>query len=69
MPTVPEIANCKISPIKVTLPDGKLYAMTEILMTDVRGVPYCSRTWEQLPDTPFMRAYQIEQFKKRWSKQ
>jgi len=62
----PEIAECKIVPRKVTLADGKLYAMTEILMTDGRGTNYCSRTWEQLADSPFMRAYQIEQFKKRW---
>lgn len=62
---IPEIVECKLAPYKFLGGDGKLYAGTEILMTDTDGRHYCSRTWDQIPDTAFMRAHQIEQFKKR----
>jgi hypothetical protein len=46
----------------------ELYAFSEIYMLDADGQSYLSRTWEELPDTPFMRAHQIAQFKKRWAR-
>jgi hypothetical protein len=62
----PEIVECNIVRRTTQLADGKIYAFTEILMVDASGVPRCSRTWEDLPDTPFMRSHQIAQFKQRW---
>lgn len=68
---MPEIIECKI--VRKTTHYGmggairpELYAFSEILMTDSNGVHYCSRTWEDLPNTPFARGHQIDQFKKRW---
>jgi hypothetical protein len=69
----PEIIECKI--VRRTTHYGmsgvirpELYAFSEILMTDENGKHYCSRTWEDLPDTPFTRAHQIAQFKQRWER-
>lgn len=71
IPGPPKIVECKI--VRKTTHYGmggvirpELYAFSEILMTDEHGVHYCSRTWEELPNTPFMVGYQIEQFRKRW---
>jgi hypothetical protein len=65
-----EIVECKI--VRKTTHYGMggvirpdLYAFSEILMTDSDGRHYCSRTWEELPDTAFMRSFQIDQFHKR----
>ena len=68
--SAPEIVECTITR-RVTAYAGdvvrdKLYAFSEILMTDDRGRHYCSRTWDNLTDSPHARAYQIAQFKARW---
>ncbi len=71
----PEIVECTINRRTTHYSGGgreggrfgeALYAFSEILMIDANGRHYCSRTWEELPNTPFSRAHQIEQFKKRW---
>jgi hypothetical protein len=64
--SAPDIIECRVIDRKIVLGDGKLYACSEIFMTDERGQHYCSRTWESLTDDPFQRAYQIAQFKQRW---
>ena len=66
----PEIVECQIVR-RTTNYDRdmirpKLYAFSEILMTDSLGRHYCSRTWDELKDSPFARAHQIAEFKKRW---
>jgi hypothetical protein len=68
--SAPEIVECTITR-RTTAYDRdvirpKLYAFSEILMTDADGQHYCSRTWDELKDSPFARAHQIEEFKKRW---
>jgi hypothetical protein len=69
----PEIVECTITRrtthygTKGEIRPG-LYAFSEIHMLDENGVNYLSRTWEELPDTPFMRAHQISEFKKRWER-
>ena len=71
--SAPEIVECTIT--RRTTHYGmngvirpELYAFSEIYMLDVNGVSYLSRTWEELPDTPFMKAHQISEFKKRWER-
>lgn len=68
--SAPEIKECRIVQ-RTTCYDRdvirpKEYAFSEILMTDVHGQQYCSRTWDKLDDSPHARAHQVEQFKKRW---
>lgn len=68
--SAPEIVECTIVR-RVTHYDRdairpQLYAFSEVLMKDVGGQHYCSRTWEELKDSPFARAHQVEQFKTRW---
>jgi hypothetical protein len=68
--SAPEIVECTITR-RTTYQDRdvirpQLYAFSEILMTDAGGRHYCSRTWEELKDSQFARAHQIEEFKKRW---
>lgn len=74
--SVPEIVECKINRRTTYYSGGgreggsfgeSLYAFSEILMTDDAGRHYCSRTWEELPNTAFARAHQIDQFKRRWA--
>ena len=71
--SAPEIVECTITRrttrygMKGEIRPG-LYAFSEIHMLDENGVNYLSRTWEELPDTPFMRAHQIAEFKKRWER-
>lgn len=66
----PKIVECKI--IRRTTNYDKnvvrpqAYAFAEILMVDEHGVRYCSRTWDEVSDTAFSRAHQIDLFNKRW---
>jgi hypothetical protein len=43
----------------------QLYAFSEVLIT-AAGQHYLSRVWHEIPDTPFNRADQATQFRKRW---
>lgn len=68
--STPEIVECKITRRTTHYGMGgvlrpELYAFSEILMTDSTGRHYCSRTWEEVKDSPFARAHQIAEFKKR----
>jgi len=67
---VPEIVECEIvrrtTHMDKDVVRPQAYAFSEILMTDSEGRHYCSRTWDELKDSPFARAHQIEEFKKRW---
>jgi hypothetical protein len=68
----PEIIECKIvrrtTHYERDVIRPQLYAFSEILMTDVNGVHYCSRTWDELKDSPFARAHQIKEFQDRWDR-
>ena len=69
MTAIPEIVEVRIVR-RTTHQDGNTirphaYAFSEILMTSADGRHYCSRTWEEIADSPFARAHQVEQFKRR----
>ncbi len=68
--SAPEIIECTIVRRTTAYDRGvvrpQLYAFSEILMTDANGRHYCSRTWDELKDSPFARGHQIAEFKKRW---
>lgn len=68
--SVPEIVDCKIvrrtTQYERDVIRPQFYAFSEILMTDAQGRRYCSRTWDELKDSPFARAHQVAEFKKRW---
>ena len=71
--SAPEIVECTITRrtthygMRGEIRPG-LYAFSEIYMFDENGKSYLSRTWEELPDTPFTKAHQIAEFKKRWER-
>lgn len=71
--SAPEIVECTITRGTTHYGMGGvirpgLYAYSSIHMVDANGRNYLSRTWEELPDSPFMRAHQIAEFKKRWER-
>jgi hypothetical protein len=66
MTAAPNIATVRIQR-RTVFADGAQRACAEVLMVDTAGTCYCSRLWHELDDTPFNRADQVAQFRRRWA--